>query len=68
MKIELSDLVKDKFSQASGVVTGRAEYVTGCAQVMVQPDAVVDGAPAKSFWLDEDRVEKFERTAMGLKP
>ncbi len=56
MKIQLGQTVQDKVTTFTGVVMGRVEYLTGCAQVLVQPPAK-DGAWVESRWFDEPRVE-----------
>ena len=53
----LGDKVKDRINGFAGVVTGRAEYLYGCVQVLVAPTAIgKDGKCPDSIWLDEDRV------------
>ena len=37
MKTELGQKVKDSITGFAGIVTGRAEYITGCHQILVQP-------------------------------
>ena len=55
--LKLGDVVKDRLSGFAGTVTGRAEYLFGCVQVLVNPRAVKDGSPVAGTWLDEDRCE-----------
>lgn len=65
--VTLGQKVKDKITGFSGRVTGRAEYLTGCAQVLVQPEQV--GADQKwvdGHWLDETRVEITDVNALVL--
>lgn len=56
--VDLGAVVKDRINGFKGVVTGRAEYLYGCVQVLVSPTAIgKDGKHPDSVWLDEDRVE-----------
>ena len=49
--------VSDKITGFVGVVTGRADYVTGCNQYLVQPRGVTkDGSIKSGHWLDEHRL------------
>jgi hypothetical protein len=52
---KLGDRVRDEISGFEGIVTGRAEYLYGCVQVLVNPAEVKDGSPIAGTWLDEDR-------------
>lgn len=62
--IQLGDKVTDRLSKFAGIVTGRAEYLFGCRQVLVAPDNVKDAAPTPGTWLDEDRVEVVKARAV----
>lgn len=55
--VELGDQVRDKVTGFKGIVTGQAQYLTGCKQVMVTPRASEDGKYVDACWLDVDRVE-----------
>jgi hypothetical protein len=58
-KIELGAEVKDCVTGFSGIVTGRADYVTGCRQYAVTPTTLKDdGSPVGGGWYDEDRLLK----------
>lgn len=62
MKIELNSKVKDKITGYEGVVTGRAEYLTGCIQYLVTAQRLTnDGNIANGEWLDEVRLTESER-------
>jgi hypothetical protein len=54
-RIELGSLVKDSVTGFEGVVTGRSEYITGCAQILVQPPVKRNGEFVESRWFDEPR-------------
>lgn len=54
--IELGKKGRDKITGFEGVITGRAQYLTGCDQyVMVPP--IKNGEIQKSEWFDEGRIE-----------
>ncbi len=61
-KIELGHAVKDKVTRFTGVVTGRVEYITGCAQYFIQPSINKDGEFVAAQWIDEDRLEVITTT------
>jgi len=49
--------VKDKITGFTGTVTGRTEYITGCAQYLVQPPIDKEGKFVDARWIDEDRLD-----------
>ncbi len=58
MIVELGSRVRDRINGFVGIVTGRADYLFGCRQVLVAPeDLPADGKHSESVWIDEDRVE-----------
>lgn len=54
---EVGDIVKDKVSGLTGVVTGRAVYLYSCPQVLIVPRETKDGAPMSGTWLEESRTQ-----------
>lgn len=54
-KIELGVKVKDSITGFKGIVTARAEYITGCKQYSLVPKAEKNKA-ATAAWFDEDRL------------
>ena len=56
-KIRLGSKVRDKITGFQGIVTGAAEYLTGCIQYAVKPPVDKDGKMIDAVWLDEDRLE-----------
>ena len=55
--IPLRSKVRDKVTEFTGIVTGRAEYLFRTPEVRVQPSYLKDGVPVKGEWLAEDRLE-----------
>jgi hypothetical protein len=61
MKPQLKDykenliIAEDKITTFSGKVVGHADYITGCDQYLIQPDAK-DGAHVEGRWIDEGRL------------
>jgi hypothetical protein len=55
-QFELGDIVKDKVTGFSGVVTGRCDHISGCDTFGVQPRELKDGAPHDQKWFDEPRL------------
>jgi hypothetical protein len=54
--IQLGVTVRDKITGFSGVVTGRAEYISGCTQCLVCPRVKDDGGMQDAHWFDEQRL------------
>lgn len=52
--------VKDKITGFTGVITGLANYITGCDQYLVQPQGEGDKYP-DSRWIDEGRLSPTEK-------
>jgi hypothetical protein len=48
--------VKDQITGFDGHVTGRADYITGCNQILVQPRTNKEGAYVEGRWFDEHRL------------
>ena len=53
-KIENGATVQDKVTGFKGIVTGRADYISGCNQYLVQPVMTKEFVEAK--WFDELRL------------
>jgi hypothetical protein len=63
----LGDRVRDRINGFEGIVTGRAEYLFGCRQVLVAPTVLGEhGKVPESCWLDEDRVALVEVEAVPI--
>ena len=54
--IELGGKARDKVTEFEGIITGRAQYLTGCDQYVLAPP-LSDGNFQRSEWLDEGRLE-----------
>jgi hypothetical protein len=50
--IELGSFAKDRITKFEGVVTGHAEYITGCDQYLVSPQ----NPDKEPKWFDEQRL------------
>lgn len=55
-KYELGVIVKDSITGFTGAVTGRADYITGCSQYLVQPKSKKPDEIKGSIWFDEQRL------------
>ena len=55
-EVKLGSTVRDKITGFTGVVTGRCEYITGCAQLLIQPK-MIGGLIHDARWYDEPRLE-----------
>ena len=56
-KIKFGITVKDVVTGFTGVVCGRASYITGCRQYLVSPKVKADGEHKSGMWVDEARLE-----------
>lgn len=63
--ISNGDKVKDKVTGFEGTVTGVAEYLTGCRQVLIQPP-VKDGEFKDGRWMDDGRLEVTGTSGLDL--
>jgi hypothetical protein len=66
--IELGIVAKDKITGFQGTVTGHTRYISGCNQVLLQPNADKDGKYVEGRWIDEDRLEQIGSTKITLTP
>ena len=56
-KVELGDMVCDNITGFTGVVVGKAEYLTGCDQFILQPKCAGDlGKYPDANWFDVGRL------------
>ena len=55
---QLGIKVREKITGCEGILTGKASYLTGCNQYLVQPVAK-EGAYVSGNWFDEGRYEKI---------
>ena len=55
-KLAMGSTVTDSITGFSGVVIARCEYLNGCLQYEVQPQALHEGKPVEAKWLDEQRL------------
>lgn len=58
MEIKLGDKVIDKITNFEGIVVGEVDYLYGCKQFQVE--GVDHNEQPKSWWFDEQRVERIE--------
>lgn len=56
MRDQLGAKARDRISGFKGTITGHAEYLTGCAQVLICAEST-EGKTAEAGWYDEQRVE-----------
>lgn len=56
--IKLGKEAQDKITGFKGIITGRAEYLTGCNQYILTPKVKKGSAsPAEGAWFDEGSLE-----------
>lgn len=51
---------QDTMTGFSGKITGYADYITGCAQFLMQPFVKEDGEFVEARWFDEQRIKILE--------
>lgn len=65
--IELGATAKDIVTGFEGVVTGRAQYLTGCDQYVLTPKATVSGTSfSGGNWFDENRLVVQKKAVVKL--
>lgn len=57
MKILMGQKAKDVITGFQGIVTGKAQYITGCEQALLVPPVKPDGEFVSGNWFDEDRLD-----------
>lgn len=64
--VQNGDKVRDTVTGFEGIVTGVADYLTGCRQVLISAQSR-DGKAGEAGWYDDDRVEimQAQHTTMG---
>lgn len=64
---ELGQEVRDVVTGYTGIVRGRAQYLTGCNTYAVQTRKLSDaGKPADWLWFDENVLESTQGTGVTL--
>lgn len=51
-EIPLGSRCQDRISGFSGIVIGNAQYLHGCAQILVKPEGMKDEKPISGEWFD----------------
>jgi len=64
--INIGDKVKDTLTGFKGIASGAAFYMTGCAQILVQPTGKKAAGKAAK-WFDDARLKVLEEGAFTLK-
>lgn len=67
MGMELGDRVKDRLTGFTGVVTAKVQYISGCDQMLVLPEADNANKLNSSEWFDVERLEKVEHSVVKVK-
>lgn len=60
-EIQLGSTAKDVITGFVGIVTGRAEYISGCSQALLIPQVDSAGKYSEGQWFDEQRLVVNER-------
>lgn len=63
-RFALGDRVKDSVTGFSGIVTGRADHISGCDTYAVQSEVLKDGMPQDQKWFDDPRLELVQAGVM----
>ena len=57
---------QDVITGFMGVVTGRATYISGCAQLLLAPKCDALGQFRESQWFDEQRVQLLDEPSAAV--
>lgn len=49
---------EDRITGFKGICTGRAEYISGCTQLLITPKLKEPGESTKAEWFDEQRLKQ----------
>jgi hypothetical protein len=60
MTIELGHHYRDRISGFTGIATGVADYISGCAQVLIAPPVNDKGEWREGHWFDVQRLEAID--------
>jgi hypothetical protein len=60
--VNLGDKVRDQVTGFTGVVIGKARYLTGCNTVGIQAPVDKEGKLIDAQWFDEQRIEALPNT------
>lgn len=60
-KFELGDTLRDRVTGVQGIVTGRANHLSGCDTYGIQEPMRKDGAVPDTRWFDEPRLELLKK-------
>lgn len=58
--IKLGDKVRDTVTGFTGIATSRTEYLNNCPAIGITGEALFEGKPVGTQWIDEWRVENVE--------
>jgi hypothetical protein len=62
--MKLGDVVRDRISGFTGVVTSRTEYLNGCVRWAVSPQQLHEGKPIEAQYFDEEQIEAVDAPAV----
>ena len=65
-KIELGDEVEELITGFKGIVMAKAQYLTGCDQIAIQPQGINDGKFPASHWFDKSRIKILNKYVIDL--
>lgn len=65
-KLKNGQKVRDSITGFEGVITGHADYISGCEQYLVQPAVDEKGAFVNSLWFDEQRLDFVKEKTVRL--
>ena len=63
--LEFGVEVQDVVTGTKGVITGVADYMTGCSRVMMEMPGK-DGAPGQTDWIDIIRLKRTRKKKIDL--
>ena len=57
VKLKLGEEAKDKITGFIGIIVGKASYLTGCDQYLLQPKCKKHDSKPDGQWFDDGRLE-----------
>lgn len=56
--VKLGFTYEDRVTKCKGIAIGHVTYISGCNQVLLQPQAGKDGKRPEAEWFDEQRLAR----------
>lgn len=66
-EFNIGDIVKDKITEFTGIITCRSQWLNGCNTYGVQPTELKDGVPQERQGFDEPQLTLLSKSTYNTK-